>query len=71
MKREALVFGGEFVGMVDAVVAAAAEGGFVGGAEHRGLVLVAHVALDLHQLSPLFLCSVLCSVLTLTSVCAE
>lgn len=47
-KREALVFGGEFVGMVDTVVAAVAEGGFVGCAEDGGLVFVANVALDLH-----------------------
>ena len=47
-EREALVFGGEFVGVVDAVVTTVAECGLVGGAENRGLVFVTDVALDLH-----------------------
>lgn len=33
VEREALVFGGEFVSIVDAVVAGITEGSFVGGAE--------------------------------------
>lgn len=49
-EREALVLGGEFVGMVDAVVAAIAKGRFVGGAENRSLLFVTDVALDLHLL---------------------
>jgi len=49
-KRETLVFGGEFVGVVDAVVAAVAEDGFIGGAKDRCIVFVTHVALDLHGL---------------------
>lgn len=49
-KREALVLGGELVGVVDAVVAGVAEGCLVGGAEHRGLVFVTHITLDLHLL---------------------
>jgi len=32
-EREAVVFGGELVGVVDTVVAVVAEGGFIGGAE--------------------------------------
>lgn len=47
-KREALVFGCELIGVVDAVVTALAQSRLVGGAEHRGVVLVAHVTLDLH-----------------------
>lgn len=50
VEREALVFGGELVGVVDAVVAGVAQGGFVGSAEYRSLVFVTHVALDLHYL---------------------
>lgn len=46
---EALMFGGELIGMVDTVVAAVAESSLVGGAEHRRFVLVAHVTLDLHM----------------------
>ena len=33
VEREALMFGGELVGVVDAVVAAVTQGGFIGGAE--------------------------------------
>jgi hypothetical protein len=33
MKRETVVFGSKFVGVVDTVVAVGAEGGFIGGAE--------------------------------------
>lgn len=33
VKRKALVFGGELVGVVDALVAGITEGGLVGGAE--------------------------------------
>jgi hypothetical protein len=33
MKREAVVFGGKFVGVVDTVVTVGAKGGFIGGAE--------------------------------------
>lgn len=47
-KGKPLVLGGELVGVVDAVVAAPAERRLVGGAEHRRLVLIAHVAQDLH-----------------------
>jgi len=49
-KREALVLGGELVGVVDAVVAGVAEGCLVGGAEHRGLVFATHITPDLHLL---------------------
>lgn len=48
-EREAVVLGGELIGMVDTVVTGVAEGGLVGGAEHRGVVLVTHITLDLHQ----------------------
>lgn len=47
-EREALVFSGELVGVVDAVVAGGAEGGLVGGAVERCLAFVADVAEDLH-----------------------
>lgn len=47
-EREAVVFSGEFVGVVDAVVAAVAEGCFVGRAKHRRFVFGTDVALDLH-----------------------
>jgi len=47
-EREALVFYGELVGVVDAVVAGGAEDGLVGGAEDRSFVPVADIALDLH-----------------------
>lgn len=50
------MFGGELVGVVDAVVAAVTQGGFIGGAEQRSMVFATHVALDLHSLS--FFCSV-------------
>jgi hypothetical protein len=43
-----VVFSGEFVGVVDTVVAGVAESGFVGGAKERSLVFVTDVALDLH-----------------------
>jgi hypothetical protein len=33
MKRETVVFGSKFVGVVDTVVAVGAKGGFIGGAE--------------------------------------
>lgn len=52
---EAVVFGGEDIGAVDAVVAGFAEGGVVGGAEQQRLVFVAGVALNLHL--PLFFLS--------------
>lgn len=42
------MFGCELIGVVDAVVTALAQSRLVGGAEHRGVVLVAHVTLDLH-----------------------
>ena len=45
---EALVFAGELVGVVDAVVAGGAEGGLVGGAVQGCLALAADVAEDLH-----------------------
>lgn len=49
-KREALVFGGELVRLVDAVVAGVTKGSLVGGAEHRGLVIATYITLDLHRL---------------------
>lgn len=48
-EREAVVLGSELIGMVDTVVAGVAEGRLVGGAEHRGVVLVTHITLDLHE----------------------
>lgn len=47
-EREALVFPGQFVGVVDAVVAGGAEGGLVGGAVEGGLAFAAYIAEDLH-----------------------
>ena len=47
-EREAVVFSGELVGVVDTEIAGGAEGSLVGGAEHRRLVFIADVALDLH-----------------------
>lgn len=47
-KREALVLGGELVGVVDAVVASITEGCLISGAEHRGLIFVTDITLDLH-----------------------
>ena len=47
---EALVFAGELVGVVNAVVAAVAEGGFVGYTVHGGFIFITHITLDLHLL---------------------
>lgn len=43
------MFGSELIGMVDSVVTGVAESCLVGGAEHRGIVLVTYITLDLHQ----------------------
>lgn len=50
-KREALVLGGEFVGVVDPVVAGVAESCLVGGAKHRRFFSTTDVAVDLHLLA--------------------
>ncbi|THG03031.1 hypothetical protein TEA_026248 [Camellia sinensis var. sinensis] len=47
-ERETLVFSGELVGVVDAMVAGGVEGGLVGGAKHRCFVFVTDIAWDLH-----------------------
>lgn len=47
-ERVAEVFAGEFVGVVDTVVAGGAEGGLVGGAKQGSFFFVTYVALDLH-----------------------
>lgn len=47
-KGKALVLRGKLVGVVNSVVAGVAQGRFVGGAEHRGLLFVTDIALDLH-----------------------
>jgi len=47
-QRDAVVPGGELVGGVDGGVAAAAERGLVGAAQHRRLRALARVAPDLH-----------------------
>lgn len=47
-KREALVLGGELVGVVDAVVASITEGCLISGAEYRGVIFVTDITLDLH-----------------------
>ncbi len=47
-ERDAGVLAGEPVGGVDGGVAAAAERGLVGAAQHRRLRLLARVAPDLH-----------------------
>lgn len=44
------MLGSELVGVVDTVVAGVAEGCFVGGAVHRGLVFVTDITQDLHLL---------------------
>ena len=43
-----MVLGGELVGVVDAVVASITEGCLISGAEHRGLIFVTDITLDLH-----------------------
>lgn len=50
-EREALVLGGELVGVVDAVVAGVAESSLVGGAKDGGFFSTTDVALDLHLLA--------------------
>ena len=50
-EREALVLGGELVGVVDAVVAGVAESCLVGGTKHGGFFSATDVALDLHLMA--------------------
>lgn len=47
-EREALVLRGKLVGVVDTVVARVTKSSLVRRAEHRSLIFVTHVALDLH-----------------------
>lgn len=49
-QREASVFTGKFVCVVDAVIAAITKSGFIRWAEYSGLPFVTYVALDLHSL---------------------
>ena len=49
-EREAVVFRGQLVGVVHALVARAAQRRLVRRAEHRRLRFVAYVALDLHPI---------------------
>lgn len=47
---EALVFAGELVSVVNAVVTAVAKGGFIGYTIHRCFIFITHITLDLHML---------------------
>lgn len=47
---EALVFTGELVSMVNAVVTAVAKGSFIGSTIHRCFIFITHITLDLHLL---------------------
>lgn len=58
VKREAIMFAGELVGMVDGAITGVAESSFVGGTDQRGLSSVTHVTKYLHSCLriPLTLC---------------